>query len=153
MTAAAMAGILLAGTAAADLQIPYVQAEGDTHQTAYVFDFDSGIDGWSYGTGWEYQYNGEIPTVEADAENGRMKITVDFSRDADKGWSNIAVCWWNNAGLDLSGATQISMDVWYETEKLTEGELKIAAYSNCGLDVNTGLSDPAQEEGTGLTKA
>lgn len=52
-----------------------------------------------------------------------------------------------------SGVTQISMDIWYETEKLTEGELKLAFYSNCGIDVNTSLIDVQEEEGTGLTKA
>ena len=68
-----------------------------------------------------------------------MKIAVDFSQDADKNWSNIAACWKSEEGIDLSGVTQISMDIWYETEKLTEGELKLAFYSNCGIDVNTSL--------------
>ena len=153
LAAAALSGILLAGTAGSGLLMPYVQAEESTMETVYAFDFEDGIDGWSYGDGWEYQYNGTLPTVESDSENGRMKITVDFSQDADKDWSNIAACWWSDAGIDLTGVTQISMDVWYETDKLTEGELKIAVYSNCGLDANTSLSDLQEEEGTGLTKA
>lgn len=115
------------------------------------FDFEDGIDGWYYGEGWEYQYNGAIPTIEA--EDGKLKVQVDYSQDQDKDWSNIAVCYWNDAGMNLKGASQISMDVWFETDKLTEGELKIAAYSNAGIDVNTSLTDLEEEEGTGLTKA
>lgn len=114
------------------------------------FDFEDGIDGWYYGDGWEYQYNGTLPTIEA--ENGRLKVNVDYSQDKDKDWSNIAVCYWNDEGLHLKGASRISMDVWFETDKLTEGELKIAAYSNAGIDSNTSLTELEEEEGTGLTK-
>ena len=152
--AAVLSGVLLAGTVCAQTPVSYVQAEEGVLETVYSFNFDEGIGGWYAGdSGWYWQYNGEAPTVEADAENGRIKATVDFSKDADKDWSNIAVCWYNEAGIDLSGVTQISMDVWYETDKLTEGELKIAVYSNCGLDANTTLTDVQEEEGTGLTKA
>lgn len=154
LAAAVLSGILMSGTVGTGLPMTYVHAEEDALKTVYSFGFDDGIDGWYCGdSGWYWQYSGEKPTVEADTENGRMKVAVDFSKDADKDWSNIAVCWWNDAGVDLSGVTQISMDVWYETDKLTEGELKIAAYSNCGLDANTVLTDVREEAGTGLTKA
>ena len=153
LAAAVLSGVLLAGTASTPFSMSSVQAEEDTLTTVYSFDFEDGIDGWYYGDGWEYQYNGTVPVVESDTEDGRLKVTVDFSKDADKDWSNIAACWWNDAGVDLTGVTQISMDVWYETDKLTEGELKMAVYSNCGLDANAGLTDAQEEEGTGLTKA
>ena len=153
LAAAVLSGVLLAGAAGTALPMSSVQAEEEALKTVYSFDFEDGIDGWYYGDGWEYQYNGTVPVVESDTEDGRLKVTVDFSKDADKDWSNIAACWWNDAGVDLTGVTQISMDVWYETDKLTEGELKMAVYSNCGLDANAGLTDAQEEEGTGLTKA
>ena len=113
-------------------------------------DFEDGIDGWYYGEGWEYQYNGTLPTVEA--ADGRLKIRVDFSQDADKEWSNIAACYWNEEGMNLKGVTQIAVDVWYETAKLTEGGLKLAVYSNAGIDISTGLTELTEEE-NGLSRA
>lgn len=153
LMAIVLAGVLLTGSVTPGFHMSRVQAAEDLFNTRYDFNFEDGIEGWYYGEGWEYQYNGAKPTLESDTENGRMKIAVDFSQDADKNWSNIAACWKSEEGIDLSGVTQISMDIWYETEKLTEGELKLAFYSNCGIDVNTSLIDVQEEEGTGLTKA
>lgn len=154
LATAALSGIFLAGTIGASFSMYPVQAEKDTLTSVYSFEFDGGIGGWSCGDpGWYWQYNGTAPTAEADLDNDRMKITVDFSKDADKEWSNIAVCWWNDEGIDLSGVRQIAMDVWYESDKLTEGELKIAVYSNSGIDANSNLSDAQEERGTGMTKA
>lgn len=153
LMAIVLAGVLLTGSVTPGFHMSRVQAAEDLFNTRYDFNFEDGIEGWYYGEGWEYQYNGAKPTLESDTENGRMKIAVDFSQDADKNWSNIAACWKSEEDIDLSGVTQISMDIWYETEKLTEGELKLAFYSNCGIDVNTSLINVQEEEGTGLTKA
>lgn len=111
-----LAGVLLTGSVTPGFHMSRVQAAEDLFNTRYDFNFEDGIEGWYYGEGWEYQYNGAKPTLESDTENGRMKIAVDFSQDADKNWSNIAACWKSEEGIDLSGVTQISMDIWYETE-------------------------------------
>ena len=116
------------------------------------FDFAENIDGWSYGgDGWKWQYNGADPTVEWS--DGRMKIAgADFSQDADKDWSNFAVSYRNDAGLNLKGSTRMTMDVWYETDKLTDGTLKMALYSKAGIDTNADIANAEADAESGLTK-
>lgn len=73
LAAAVLSGVLLAGTASTPFSMSSVQAEEDTLTTVYSFDFEDGIDGWYYGDGWEYQYNGTVPVVESDTEDGRLR--------------------------------------------------------------------------------
>ena len=46
----------------------------------------------------------------------------------------------------------MTMDVWYETDKLTDGTLKMALYSNAGIDTNADITDLEADAETGLTK-
>ncbi len=56
------------------------------------FDFDSGIDGWHYGNGWEYNYSAkDASSAEADA--GQLKFNVDYTEDKDKEWSQAVAVW------------------------------------------------------------
>ena len=51
-------------------------AAGQEQDMIAGFDFDSGIDGWHYGNGWEYNYAAkDASSVEADA--GQLKFNVD----------------------------------------------------------------------------
>ena len=84
LMAIVLAGVLLTGSVTPGFHMSRVQAAEDLFNTRYDFNFEDGIEGWYYGEGWEYQYNGAKPTLESDTENGRMKIAVDFSQDADR---------------------------------------------------------------------
>ena len=63
-----------------------ISVEAAEKEVLQLFDFNDGIGGWYYGTGWKYEYSGkDQSSVEAD--NGQMKFNVDYSADKDKGWS------------------------------------------------------------------
>lgn len=111
-------------------------------EVVQTFDFADGIDGWYYGAGWEYQYSGaENSKVEAD--NGRMKFTVDFSKDKGYDWS-AATAVWEGKEMDFSGANRISLDFYYDSALLKAGGFKFAIYGEPGpLDINTAV-DSAQ---------
>ena len=50
-------------------------------QALKVFDFNDGISGWYYGSGWEYDYSaGSSSAVSAD--DGQLKFDVDYSGDS-----------------------------------------------------------------------
>lgn len=101
------------------------------------FDFDSGIDGWYYGKGWEYNYSAaDASSVEAD--NQRLKFNVDYSQDADKDWSQATAVYETvDDAINLNGATSASVDFFYDTAKMTKGNFAIKLYCDEGLDANT----------------
>lgn len=114
------------------------------------FDFDAGIDGWYYGSGWEYNYSaGGTSSVEAD--NNRLKMNVDYSKDADKDWSQAtAVYETSDSAFNLNGATSATVDFFYDTSKMTTGNFAVKLYCDEGLDCNTDVDFSKAEtvEGT-----
>lgn len=117
-------------------------ASGETDQTEAPevlagFHFDDGIDGWYYGAGWEYEYSGkDASSVEAD--NGRLKFNVDYTNDKEKGWSQAAAVWEpkDAKGLNLSGATGVTLNFIYDASKMTTGSFALKVYCDEGLDAN-----------------
>lgn len=100
------------------------------------FDFKDGISGWSYGSGWEYNYSAkDTSSVEADQE--QLKFNVDYTADKDKDWSQATAVWdaQDGNGMNLKGATKVSMDFIYDTSKMTAGTFAIKLYGE-GLDAN-----------------
>ena len=128
-------------------------ADGETDaEVVKSFDFSDSAQGWYYGSGWEWQYSGAANT-SVSAENGMLKVSTDFSADAGYEWSNLAVCYWEE-GMNLRGVNQLTLDVYYETAKLTDGALKIGLFSNAGIDTYADLSPVAVADAeTGLSKA
>lgn len=114
------------------------------------FDFDAGIDGWYYSSGWEYNYSaGGTSSVEAD--NNRLKMNVDYSKDADKDWSQAtAVYETSDSAFNLNGATSATVDFFYDTSKMTTGNFAVKLYCDEGLDCNTDVDFSKAEtvEGT-----
>ena len=82
------------------------------------WDFEAGIGGWE-NADWGYQYDGNAPLVAAD--NGKMKVTVDYSKNKDTDWSQIGVREWGE--VCLKGTTQTTFDFYYDPAKL-DGDFK-----------------------------
>lgn len=117
------------------------------------FDFDDGIGGWYYGSGWEYDYSaGGSSSVEAD--NGQLKFHVDYSADKDKGWSQATAVWepTDGKGMNLSGATSVTLDLFYEASKMKTGAFAVKVYCDEGLDAYADLDLSAAETVSGDIK-
>lgn len=113
--------------------------------------FNSGIDGWSYGSGWEYNYSGkDNSSVEAD--NGMLKMNVDYSKDAEQSWSQAAVSYWNNDGNKFSRANKVTLDFLYDSAKLTKGFFTIMVFSNAGINANVPVNTANAETVSGTIK-
>lgn len=100
------------------------------------FDFKDGISGWSYGSGWEYNYAAK-DTSSVEAENEQLKFNVDYTNDKDKDWSQATAVWDSpdGTGLNVKGATAVTMDFIYDTSKMSTGSFAIKLYGE-GLDAN-----------------
>ncbi len=117
------------------------------------FDFKDGISGWSYGSGWEYNYSAK-DTSSVEADQGQLKFLVDYSNDKDKDWSQATVVWKpadGEKGLDLKGATTVTMDFIYDASKMTAGSFAVKLYGE-GLDANVDADFASAEVVSGDVK-
>lgn len=104
---------------------------------------------WYYGSGWEYQYSGAENSAVTQ-ENGLVKATVDYSADADKGYSKMAISNWNDDAVSFENVTQVTFDLYYDEANMTAGTFKIAVNSDVLNVDDTGLdlSKASVVEGT-----
>lgn len=128
----------------------YAATQADEKETLFSQDFNSGISGWCYGSGWEYQYSATDSSIEED--NGMLKMNVDFSKDADKSWSQVAASYWNNDGINFSRANQVTLDFRYDSSKMTTGSLTIMAFSNAGINASAPVNMENAETISGTIK-
>ena len=116
------------------------------------FDFKDGIAGWSYGSGWEYNYSAkDTSSVEADQE--QLKFNVDYTADKDKDWSQATAVWDapDGKGLPVKGATAVTMDFSFDASKMTTGSFAVKLYGE-GLDANADVDISAAKEVSGDIK-
>lgn len=104
---------------------------------------------WYYGSGWEYQYSGAENSAVTQ-ENGLVKATVDYSADADKEYSKMAISNWNDDAVSFENVTQVTFDLYYDEANMTAGTFKIAVNSDVLNVDDTGLdlSKASVVEGT-----
>lgn len=140
------------------VNIPIIKGNiGMAHATAtdtvlQSWDFDDGLQDWYYGgEDWEYQYDGGAnSSIEAD--EGQLKINVDYSGNSDADWSQTAVAVYNNDGWNLQGANRVMFDFYYDTQYMTKGSFKIKIFSNAGIDVNSSIDTEHAEVISGTRK-
>ncbi len=150
----ATAILMAAAVSLTSLVIPTGQrAKAEELQVTVMksWDFSENADGWyDGGAGWDYQYQGRENTrVFYDADAKRLAANVDYTKDADTGWSQMGVCFYED-GMCLKGANQVTFDVYYDTAKRTQGNFSVKAYSNSGVDSYVSLEPSAEQtvEGT-----
>lgn len=114
--------------------------EGGTTETALSWDFEDGIAGWSYGAGWEWQYTGG---GSVEAENGMLKLNLDYSNDTDYDWSQAVAVYNSVEPMNLTGVNSMTMDFYFDTASMTKGGFKIKVYSNSGInnDITVDMDD------------
>lgn len=98
----------------------------------HTWDFSKQADGWKYDKAWNSDYSGSSKT-KVMLQDGRLRIDVDFSKDGDKSWSQLAVTLWHDSGMSIKGATHASLDFFYIPGAL-DGSFAMKLYSNAGID-------------------
>lgn len=121
-----------------------------TETVLQSWDFKDGIQGWYYGgEGWESGYSGGASTSVESAEE-RLKVNVDYSADAHVSWSQMAVGVYNDEGWNLQGANNVTFDLYYDTNHMSQGSFQVKIYSNAGVDTyaNVDFEDSEAISGT-----
>ncbi len=81
---------------------------------------------WYFAAGWEYNYSGASAVTQ---DNGMVKITVDFSNDADKGYSKMSFSCWSDEPVTFKNVTQVAFDLYFDAAGMTQGRLRMAVNS------------------------
>lgn len=104
---------------------------------------------WYYGTGWEHEYQG-AENSDVKQENGMVKATVDYSADADKGYSKMAISSWHDDGVSFQDVSKVTFDFYYDEANMSSGSFAMVVNSD-KLNVNDtdlDLSKAEEVEGT-----
>lgn len=147
--AALLSGALLAGSVSAlpvsGLTVFAQEQEEESAEAVLKSWTDqSAYESWYYGEGWEYNYSGaENSAVAYDAEQDAVQVTVDYSKDAEQSWSQMAVCYYED-GMDLTGASKLDFDFLYDVTKMNGG-FQVKAFSNAGLDTYVSVDTETAE--------
>lgn len=99
---------------------------------------------WYYGDGWEYQYSGAENSAVIQ-ENGMVKVTVDYSADSDKDYSKMAISSWHDNQVIFDKITKVTLDLYYDENKMTSGSFKLAVNSDA-LNVEETVLDLSNAE-------
>ncbi|SCW74398.1 Carbohydrate binding module 27 [Lachnospiraceae bacterium C10] len=120
----------------------FAKVQKNDERVCKSFDFNKGIDGWYYGAGWEWDYDsGKTTTIEA--ENGELRMNVDFSKNSSSGWSQTTAVYENKDGMNLTGSNQARVDLIYDEKNMTTGAIGVKLYTDEGLGA-FGLADMTQ---------
>ncbi|WP_167955167.1 glycosyl hydrolase [Anaerosporobacter faecicola] len=109
--------------------------------------FATDEEGWEYGTGWEYQYDG-TSNSSVSFDTDKLKVVVDYSGNVTSSWSQIAVTHYEE-GMSLKGLNNADLDFYYDTACMTTGGFSIKIYTNDGdATLQLDLSQGELVEGT-----
>lgn len=117
------------------------------------YNFNNSAESWYYGEGWEYNYS-SAANSSVGYSDGKLKVMVDYSKDASQTWSQLAACVWENNPMDLTGCNRASCDFYYDRTLLKSGSFMLKLFSNCGIECNANVdpADAEEVEGTNLIK-
>lgn len=155
--AVAMAGTVVSGVSGLT-PVMYAQAapaEDATAAPIVLSDLDSEDSFKSWGTeqGWDYYHGGKsnsVPVIEYDSANGRLKVSVDYSANAESTWSEAKVKFTPSEKMDISNYNQLSVDIIYPDE-LDGAKMKF--FSNAGIEKDTTIDETkAEDMGDGMKK-
>lgn len=94
------------------------------------WDFSDGTQNWVYDDSWSGDsYTGETEFAW-DEEKQMLKLTVDFSGNADNGYSQIGVSFPSEDGIDYSQAGGLDFDFYYDAAAYTTGDFTVKAFSD-----------------------
>lgn len=107
---------------------------------------------WYYGDGWDWDYHGSKPG-SISWEKGRMRLSLDFSRDGERSTAQVAVGFWHE-GFKLPGASRLTMDLFFRKEKL-DNSFTVRVTSNSGIEGSALVSakDCGEPDEQGFSRA
>lgn len=121
------------------------------------FDDESAMDSWAGETGYQYFHGGDsnaTPDISYDAneaaKDGRLKVSLNYSKNSKESWSEAKVKYTNADGVDVSNYNKVSVDLIYSGENPV-GKMKFYTDGIINKDCTVDTTD-AKDLGNGLHK-
>ena len=121
------------------------------------FDDESTMSSWAGETGYQYFHGGDsnaTPDISYDAneaaKDGRLKVSLNYSKNSKESWSEAKVKYTNADGVDVSNYNQVSVDLIYSGENPV-GKMKFYTEGIINKDCTVDTTD-AKDLGNGLHK-
>lgn len=121
------------------------------------FDNESAMSSWAGETGYQYFHGGDsnaTPDISYDAneaaKDGRLKVSLNYSKNSKESWSEAKVKYTNADGVDVSNYNQVSVDLIYSGENPV-GKMKFYTDGIINKDCTVDTTD-AEDLGNGLHK-
>ena len=120
-------------------------------------DDESAMSSWAGETGYQYFHGGDsnaTPDISYDAneaaKDGRLKVSLNYSKNSKESWSEAKVKYTNADGVDVSNYNQVSVDLIYSGENPV-GKMKFYTDGIINKDCTVDTTD-ARDLGNGLHK-
>lgn len=115
-----------------------VKAEQTTQDNVLKsWSFDGNEEGWEYGgKDWIWDYDGN-DNSSTSFDSGKLKVTVDYSNNVDKSWSQLAIKHYEE-GMQLNGLNNAELDFYYDTSLMNTGNFSLKVFTDDG-DATTSL--------------
>ena len=116
-------------------------------QIVKQWDFSDGTQDWVYDDSWSGDsYTGETEFAW-DEEKKMLKLSVDFSGNADNGYSQIGISLPSEDGMDCSQVGGLDFDFYYDKAAYTTGDFTVKAFAdNVFRDQSVVVSQSLPEE-------
>lgn len=94
-----------------------------------VWNFDDNTtQGWEFDASWAGDYHGPKDNV-CSADNGKLKVDMDYSGDKDNGWIQPAISISPEDGIDFSNAAVLGFEMYFDPNAKTAGNITVKAVS------------------------
>lgn len=112
-----------------DQVFPVVEAEEIITEDR-LWDFSVGTQGWIFDDSWVGDGYHGTSGYSHDLQKGMLQVDIDFSQDSSNGWSQPAISFSDEAGIDYSNFTTLTFDFYYDSAAYTMGQLTLKANSD-----------------------
>lgn len=102
----------------------------DVEEVKRVWDFSDGAQGWVYDDSWAGDGYHGTGACEQDPEREMLKVSLDYSADAENGWSQTGISFTEEGGIDYSPYKALTFDLYYDPNAYTMGQIAVKAYSD-----------------------
>ncbi len=145
-----MLAVILAASPAGSMSA-FGEPGTDPSETARVWDFEEGAQGWVYDDSWSGDsYEGE-GSCEHDPSKGMLKLELDYSLNTDNSYSQTGICLEETEGIDYSPYKALNFDLYYDPSAFTTGKLSVRAFSdNIFGDQSVNIQEIPAEDADGL---
>ena len=100
----------------------------DAEEVKRIWDFSDGVQGWVYDDSWAGDGYHGTGACEPGPEREMLTVSLDYSADVEKGWSQTGISFTEESGIDYSPYKVLTFDLYYDLNAYTTGQIAVKAF-------------------------